>query len=1822
MAAAPPSSIHPGERSPKPVTGGFRLQVTANFSAEPMARVLGFWATRLGWPADSIRFSGYGQVFAELLDPGSASGSREPGANLFLIRVEDWGRDAPDEEKRGVVERAIEECATAFASFVERSGRPSWVFLARPTAFAAPARSGDSKPGGDDGASGSAFYEMLTARLAARLRALPHVTVVDHSRIASVYALASVEDPVADRTAHIPFSDDYWVALGTVLIRQIRAALHPPHKVIVVDADNTLWDGVVAEVGAKGIGLEPARRELQRFLQERQQQGMLLALASKNREADVQAAFDHPDMVLRREDFAAWAVNWQPKSETIRQLGRDLALGLESFVFVDDNPVECAEVGSRCPQVTVIPLPPQAEAATAVIRHVWALDTPPATSLDRKRTEHYRQQAMRGAWRAQSTSFRDFIESLGLRVECRDCAADDLERAAQLTLRTNQFNTTGIRRTAAELGAWLHEAGHGGLFVEVADRFGDYGGVGFVAYRVVGTTLEVETFLLSCRVLGKGVEHRMMADLAARARRLGGAEILMSFRRTDRNEPAERFLVEIHGAPVSEPGCRITVAQAQSVRFSPADTEPEAHSVQPDAAEEKATASGTSGPLDFAGIAREVRDIDCLRRAMRGAVLKERPTGSPRFIAPQPGTEERLARIWENVLGLAPVGRDDDFLQLGGSSIQAVQVISRVASAWHVRLALVDFFSNSRLPAMAEHIARETPKPSFPGPAEEVAPESCLPRAESLSLTPAQERMWFLDQFIPRRSAYNIVSGWRLSGDLDPTAWEAALRAVVERHEPLRTTFHADGPERAVVDSTPRVTARFLTVASESEAWEVLRAEASATFDLSQAALLRTCVASLAHGDHWCLFTVHHVAADGWSLGILLREWSAAYAAIKAGQTPTWEPLPARYRDYAAWLLTPEVKARCEADWLYWKRQLEGAPRLLELPSDRPRAPIRKYEGGAETSDLTPETTTRVQNAAAALGTTPFAVLLAAFQTLLHRHSGQHDILVGTAVSGRTHPATESMIGCFVNTLVLRNSIEGTTPFRDQVHAASQTVWEALEHDQLPFERLIDALNLERDLSHSPLFQVMLILQNTPPGAPAADGWRVEPIMVHNSGSKFDLVLEITPHPRTGNYRLVLEYDSSLFERATIRRWLGHFERLLDAACLDPDRALSDLPLMGEDEMKEIHDRFGQRRQLHPNVGCLHTWFEQVAAATPDAPAITFEGRSLSYGELNRHANRLAHRLIRCGVKPDTLVGLYAERSPELVLAILAVLKAGGAYVPIDRSYPADRLAFMLEDADAPLLLTQRSWLGSLPTGAAQIVLIDDETEEGSADSEENPAVPVGPDHLAYVIYTSGSTGKPKGCMITHRNVSRLMRATEPWFQFGPSDVWTLFHSSAFDFSVWEIWGPLLYGGRLVIVPYLVSRSPEAFYDLIADEAVTVLNQTPSAFQQLIQVEETGSVRPLSLRYVIFGGEALELHRLKPWFDRHGDASPRLVNMYGITETTVHVTYRPLGREDSAKGSVIGVPIPDLEFHILDAHQNPVPLGIPGEIYVGGDGVARGYLRRDDLTAARFVPHPRPGSAARDGREAGRLYRTGDLARFLPGGDVEFLGRIDSQVKIRGFRIELGEIESILCQHEAVREAVAVARVDPPGEKRLVAYLTVRPGAPDPAASDLREHLKRQVPDYMVPSAFVTLPRLPLTNNGKVDHRSLPDPGLQRMKAPNAHEAPASSLERTVARICQEALRLEAIGVEDNFFDLGAHSILLVNIHREIQATLGRRFPLVTLFHFPTIRGLAQSLGAEATDGSQSPEATTGGSADRARRQREATLKFRQHRSPHHSEVK
>ncbi|MFL6236020.1 MAG: amino acid adenylation domain-containing protein, partial [Thermoanaerobaculia bacterium] len=1191
-------------------------------------------------------------------------------------------------------------------------------------------------------------------------------------------------------------------------------------------------------------------------------------------------------------------------------------------------------------------------------------------------------------------------------------------------------------------------------------------------------------------------------------------------------------------------------------------------------------------PADF--VVLESLPLSPTGKVDRKALPAPRRRGSAAgFAAPRTPTEELLAAIWAGLLGIERVGTGESFFDLGGHSLLATQVISRVREAFGVELPLRVLFERPTVAEMAEEVAAAV----LAGAGVAAPPLVPAPRDGELPLSFAQQRLWFLEQLQPGTSTYNMPSAVRFHGALDVAALHNSLREVARRHESLRTSFAIQGgrPVQSIAAELDldmplldlgEVPEERLAAAVR----QLTEEEGRRPFDLARGPLVRAALLRLREDEHVAILTTHHIVSDGWSIGVLIREIAALYPAFLAGEPSPLPELEIQYADFAVWQREWLRGDLLESQLSYWRQRLAGHT-LLELPTDHPRPAVQRFRGADEFLALPAEASRAFLAFGQRQGATPYMSLLAGFMALLQRYSGQDDVILGSTVAGRDRRELEPLIGFFVNTLAMRADLSGRPSFRELLSRVREVALGALSHQYLPFEKLVEELQPERDLSRSPLFQVVFQLQNVISTALELPGLTLSPVEASSQTAKFDIVLNL----REGAQGLggVWRYNTDLFDRATLARMSRHLESLLAGAAAAPDRSVAELPLLTEAERRQLGLEEGAALPESLDGPCLHEVFAAQAARSPEAVAVSCEGSALSYGELDAQANRLAWHLVGLGISPGDLVGLCLERSLDMVVAILGVLKAGGAYVPLDPAYPSERLAFMLEDSRVPVLLTQESLAELLPETVRKVFL-----ERISGESEDAPEIPVSADHPAYVIYTSGSTGKPKGVVVRHGNVTRLFTATDPWFGFGAEDVWTLFHSYAFDFSVWEIWGALLYGGRLVVVPYWVSRSPEAFHELLVNEQVTVLNQTPSAFRQLIWADR--SAPDLALRYVVFGGEALEPASLVPWFERHGDQTPRLINMYGITETTVHVTYRPIGWEEArGSGSVIGRPIPDLGLYVLDANGQPLPVGVPGEIHVGGAGLALGYLGRPELTAQRFVPNPwgEPGS---------RLYRSGDLARFLANGDLEYLGRIDHQVKIRGFRIELGEVESALASQASVREAVVLAREDG-AERRLVAYVVADEEAP--TLPELREALAASLPEYMLPSALVVLEAMPLTANGKVDRKALPAPDAPRPGLGGSYEEPATDLERFLAGLWREVLGLQQAGLRDDFFALGGSSISGAVLVNRLQEELREIVQVVVIFDAPTIAELAAYLieqhpaaverlfGAEALGGRRAGEA-------------------------------
>jgi amino acid adenylation domain-containing protein len=965
----------------------------------------------------------------------------------------------------------------------------------------------------------------------------------------------------------------------------------------------------------------------------------------------------------------------------------------------------------------------------------------------------------------------------------------------------------------------------------------------------------------------------------------------------------------------------------------------------------------------------------------------------------------------------------------------------------------------------------------------------------------------------------------------------------------------------------------------EAEVQQIITKEVRQPFDLGKAPLLRVTLLRLEPEFHLLILTLHHIIIDGWSMGIFIKELSALYQAFATGSPTPLPELTIQYGDFTIWQrqwLTEELQQR-QLD--YWKQQLASAPPLLELPTDYPRPSVQTFSGAIKEFKLNSNLTAQLKTLSRKSGTTLFMTLLAAFAVLLHRYSGQDDICIGSPFANRNRTEVESIIGFFVNTLVLRTQIKENPSFSDFLNQVPQVILDAHAHQDVPFEQVVEALQPERSSSYNPLFQVMFALENLSLDTLELPGITLTPELVERGTAQCDLSLLLW-ETKTGLIG-VWEYNTDLFDDATIARMAGHFQTELEGIVANPQQRVSELPLLTQQERHQLLFEWNNTFAKYPQDKCIHQLFEEQVELTPDAVAVVFEGTQLTYRELNARANQLAHYLLSLGVKPETLVGICVERSLEMIVGLLGILKAGGAYVPLDPAYPSERLAFMLEDSAVPVLLTQQRLVDRLPQHEAQIVCLDTQWEAIAQYSSQNIAGGVNAENLAYVIYTSGSTGKPKGVTIQHRSLVNYTTAVSIEYEIEKCDRFLQFSSISFDASAEEIYTCLIEGATLVLRTDSMLDSIGVFLQKCRDWEITVLALPTAYWHELTAIlSQENFALPPSLRLVSIGGEKALPERWKTWIEYVGQRV-RLVNIYGPTEATVGTTICELSAANPASTQVlIGRPIRNVQTYILDRYQQPVPIGVPGELHIGGAGLARGYLNRPDLTQEKFIPNFLANKLGE------HLYKTGDKVRYLSDGNIEYLGRIDNQVKIRGFRIELGEIEAVLSQHPGVRETAVIVRENVAGNKQLVAY-TVPFQEPAPTNSDLRHFLKEQLPEYMVPSAFVTLESLPLTPNGKIDRRALPAPLCCHKEQEDNFVAPTTPTEKILAAIWAEVLGLQQVSINDNFFELGGHSLLATSVISRIQEALSIELALRHLFESPTIASLSKVIETVRSAGSQ-----------------------------------
>jgi amino acid adenylation domain-containing protein len=1154
------------------------------------------------------------------------------------------------------------------------------------------------------------------------------------------------------------------------------------------------------------------------------------------------------------------------------------------------------------------------------------------------------------------------------------------------------------------------------------------------------------------------------------------------------------------------------------------------------------------------------------------------------FVAPSTPVEEMLAGVWAQVLGLEKIGVNDNFFNLGGHSLIATRVISQIRQVFEVEIPLRRLFE---LPTLSE-LAKEIQTAIQADKGLEVAPikpmarssETGLCPSQQLSLSFAQQRLWFLSELEPNSPFYNIPVAVRLEGQLNLAALEQSFNEILRRHEVLRTNFcTVKGQAIAVISPA---TPQFLSVIDlselpaaqhETQTRQLALAEAQQPFNLEADTLLRVKLLRLSEQEYVTLLTMHHIVSDEWSIDVLVRELATLYQAFCQGKPSPLPEIEIQYADFAAWQRQWFEGEVLESQLAYWLKQLDGAPGVLELPTDYPRPAIQSSRGATYSFCLSKDQSLALKSLSRQQGSTLFMTLLAAFKTLLHRYAGSNDIVVGSPIANRNHSQIEGLIGFFVNTLVLRTNLADNPSFLEVLHRVKEVALGAYTHQDTPFELLVEKMQPQRDLSHTPLFQVMFALQNAQNSEIELPGLTLSTLETDSGTAKFDLTLDMreTEEGLVGT----LEYSIDLFEPQTIQRMAGHLQTLLGSIIANPEQRLSELPLLTAEEQSQLLVDWNQTQVEYSSDQCIHQLFEKQVEKTPDAVAVVFENEQLTYRQLNQRANQLAHYLQKLGVGAEVLVGICVERSLLMAIALLGILKAGGAYVPLDPDQPQQRLNFMLQDAECSVLLTQKQLTETLRTYTGKVIYLDADWKLIAQEQESNPTSNVQATNLAYLIYTSGSTGKSKGVMVEH---SSLVNAYYSWEKAYQLDSQARCHlqmaNFSFDVFTGDFVRALCSGGKLVLCPRELLLESQQLYELMCQQQVDCAEFVPVVFRNLVEYLEKSQQKLDFMRLVICGSDSwygAEYQRFRAVLGE----DTRLINSFGVTEATIDSSYfEPTTGELASEQLVpIGRPYANSKLYILDAaNLQPVPIGVMGELYIGGNGLARGYHNRPDLTAEKFIPN------IFSQKSQARLYKTGDLVRYLPDGNIEFLGRIDNQIKLRGFRIELGEIEALLSQNLAVSETVVVVREDIPGNKRLVAYIVANSIL---QTSEICNFLKDKLPNYMIPSAFVQLDVLPLTPNGKIDRRTLPAPVTEEQVV----QTQRTPIEEVLAGIWTEILSRECIGNHDNFFDLGGHSLLATQVISRIRDTFKIEMPLSYLFDSPTIAECAQRIETKIRTG-------------------------------------
>lgn len=1774
------------------------IAIAATFTAEPIEESLTFWTGEVSTSA-SIVFAPYNQVFQQLLNPSSLLSMNSGGTNVILIRLEDLqrtGKDtaaaSPDLPAAAQLEDNVTDLINALKSSADRNHATHLVCICPPSSTVC------TDP------TGLGLFDQMESTLLDGLTGTDGIHLVG-SRDFSLYPVQDYYDPHGDSLGHIPYTPLFYASLGTLIARRIHAIRMTPVKVIVLDCDQTLWEGVCAEDGPAGITVDAPRKALQEFMIRQHDAGMLICLCSKNTAQDVAAVFDsHPEMPLKTDHIVARRINWDAKSGNIRSLSDELNLGLESFVLIDDNPLECAEVSLNCPEVITLQLPDDPDAIEGFLKHVWVFDRLKGTDTDARRTALYKQNMERERYRGVSQSFEDFLDGLELKVNIAELDPDSLPRASQLTQRTNQFNFTTIRRSEDELRR-LFGSGFQCLTVDVEDRFGDYGLVGVMIFRQEDNAIETDTFLLSCRALGRGVEHHMLSALGAAGRELGLDFVKVRFTPTPRNQPAADFLSSLDAECHMDGDVSVySLTTAAAVAATDAAGTPYGHA--PDKPELKRTGSrlpdADSGPASvdrstvIARIASELRTPEKILEAVgqrRG--VRTRSIDKP-CATPTDPVETRIADIWRRELAVDRVGVHDGFLELGGHSLLAVQVLAHIRRSLGIDLPLKLFFEDPTVQGLATEVrklldGKAALRSSAELPAIKVAPHD---RCQPFPLTEIQQAYWIgrTGVFELGNVSTHIYVEYE-SVELDLDRYNSAIRRLIDRHDMLRAVILPSGQQQVIQEVPPY----------EVEVFD-LRGMDSETVKSELEQRRHEMSHRLLPSDQWPLFEVKAsrlsdrrvrihagfdaLIADAFSLQILLKELHRLYRDTDTALPPI-EPT---FRDYILSEASLRNSAMYKGARDYWLARLPSLPPAPELPLATNPATITHPRFVCMESRLGTRRWQRLKERATRSGLTPSGILLAAFVDVIRLWSKNPRFTVNLTLFNRLplHPQVNDIVGDFTSVTLLAVDDPDRRTFDLRAREVQRQFWDDFDHRHFTGVEVLREMARAGDGAPRAVMPVVFtsILAN--------DLQSEDPELLSWMG---DIVYGVAQTPQVWLDHIVIEKAGELTFNWNAVEGLfpdGLLQELFDSYCRFL-QSLADSEESWQETWPQTCTRLAPpaQRELHADindtsaaipVGLLHSGFAEQAARQPDQPAVIAGKRILTYAELFRRSNQAGRFLRELGARPNTLVAVVMDKGWEQVVAVLGTLASGAAYLPIEAGLPSERIHYLLEQGEVDFILTQSHLDGKIDWPADLRRILVDGTELDKVDDAPLNSVQT-EDDLAYVIFTSGSTGVPKGVMIDHRGALNTVVDVNTRFSAGPDDRVLAISSLSFDLSVYDVFGTLASGGTIVMPASAESRDPSRWARLIADHGVTIWNSVPALMDLLVEYISGMPAAPSckSLRLILMSGDWIPVNL--PEQIRSTIGNSQMISMGGATEASIWSIIYPIDTVDPDWKSIpYGRPMVNQQFHVLNDALAPCPVWVPGQLYIGGIGLAKGYWRDEEKTNNSFLVNPNTGE---------RLYRTGDLGRWLPDGNIEFLGREDFQVKIQGFRVELEEIESSLLQHPCIDAAIVTAVGEAHRERRLAAYVVCSDGNDRPDIEVLREFLRQKLPPYMVPSAFVTLDRLPLTANGKVDRKALPPPG-EPTPEPAVAPSKEADHETQIAALVSRVMDVSVTDPEANLLSLGATSIHMIRIANLLEKELGFRPRMDKFYSLPTVANLAaaytQQLEARRSDIDSVPRGT------------------------------